>query len=121
MPIAAHAMMPLATAYPTEMPAGGLAIMVIVIVVSLGALLIPVNLAARPPRHQRQNRHEQWHGPVQGGIHAGDSRSVAPHRNALADEVPGPRGSGDQEKQAASERGEQAGAEPGNQRAAPRT
>jgi hypothetical protein len=101
------------------MSAGSLAVMAIVIVVCLGALLIPVNLAARAPQHQRQNRYEQLHGPVQGGMHAGDPRSVAPHRDAPADEVSGGPGSGDQEKQPGAERGEQAGAEPGNQPAAP--
>lgn len=121
MPMAAPMMMPLATGYPTDMSAGGLGVMVAVIIVSLGALLIPVNLASRPPRHQRQSRYEQWYGPVQGGMHAGDPRSVAPHRDAPADEIPGPPESGDQEKQPASGRGETAGAEPGNQRAAPRT
>ena len=117
---AAHAVTPLANAYPPDMSAGGLVIMVIVIVAALGALLIPVNMAARPPQRQRQNRNEQWYGPVQGSMHAGDPRSVAPHRDAPAEEVSGPRGSGGQEKQPASERGEQAGAERGNQRAAAR-
>jgi hypothetical protein len=116
---AVHAVMPLASAYPTDMSAGGLAVMVIVIVASLGALLIPVNLAARPPRSQRQNRYEQRYGPVQGGMHAGDPRSVLPHRDAPADEVSWSPGSSDQEKQPpTSGRGERAGAEPGNQRAA---
>jgi hypothetical protein len=99
--MAAHAIMPLATAYPADMSAGGLAVMSVVIVVCLMALLIPVNLAARPPRHQRQNRYEQWSGPVQGGMHAGDPRSVAPHRDAPADEISGPPGSGDHGEQAA--------------------
>jgi hypothetical protein len=115
---AAHAVTPLAYAYPPDMSAGGLVIMVIVIVVCLGVLLIPVNLAARPPQRQRQNRNEQWYGPVQGGMHAGDPRSAVPHRDAPADEVSGPPESGGQEKQPASGRGEQAGAERGNQRAA---
>ena len=121
MPMAAHTVMPLATAYPTDMSAGGLVVMVIVIVISLGALLIPVNLAARPPQYQRQNRYEQRYGPVQGGIHTGDPRSAVPHRDAPADEIPGPPGSGDQETQPAPGHGEQAGAEPENQRAVPRT
>ena len=122
MPMAVHMMMPLASGYyQTDMSAGGLGVMAAVIVVCLGALLIPVNLAARPPRHQRQNRYEEQYAPVQGGMHAGDPRSVAPHRDAPADEVSGPPGAGGHEEQAAPGRGEQAGAEPGNQQAAPRT
>jgi len=45
------------------------------------ALLVPVMLAGRA-RAGRARRHATVTGPVQGGIHQGDGRSVAPHRDA---------------------------------------
>ena len=69
----------------TNMPESGL------IVLSIGAiilgcfLLLPPILASRAPRQQGPASTPPWSGPVQGGVHAGDGRSVAPHRDAPAE------------------------------------
>lgn len=70
---------------PNDMSGGALAVMAIVIVICLGFLLIPVMLAGRPPRHPRPNRPVAEGPPVLGGMHRGDGRSVAPHRDEPAD------------------------------------
>jgi hypothetical protein len=69
----------------TNMPESGL------IVLSIGAiilgcfLLLPPILAGRASRQKGQVSTPPWSGPVQGGVHAGDGRSVAPHRDAPAE------------------------------------
>ena len=54
-------------------------------VVLAGFLLLPPILAGRAPRHKGPASMPPWSGPVQGGVHAGDGRSVAPHRDAPAE------------------------------------
>jgi hypothetical protein len=61
-------------------------IMCAVIVVGLAAWLAIVALAQRRPA-PRGDDAEIRRGPVQGGIHTGGGRSVAPHRDAVV--VPG--------------------------------
>lgn len=63
-----------------DMSAGGLTIMAIVIVLCLGFLLIAVVVAGREPRRRRPESSGTWLGTVQGGMHVGEGRSVAPHR-----------------------------------------
>ena len=49
------------------------------------ALLLPPILASRAPRHKGPAATPPWTGPVQGGVHLGDGRSVAPTRDAPAE------------------------------------
>jgi hypothetical protein len=74
------------------MSAGGLTVLAIVAVISLGFLLIPVMLAGREHPQRRPDRPVGEGPPVLGGTHRGDPRSVAPHRDEPAEPVP--RGSG---------------------------
>jgi hypothetical protein len=69
----------------TNMPEGGLIVMSIVVMFLLAALLLPPVLAGRAPRNKGPASTPPWSGPVQGGVHAGDGRSVAPHRDAPAE------------------------------------
>ena len=87
MPWASHAVIPLADSTMTDMSGGALAVMAVVIVVCLGALLIPVMLAGRPPRHPQQRGPARGARPLEGGTHPGDPRSVAPPRDAPAEPV----------------------------------
>src|SRR5579875_3847270 len=70
---------------PNDMSAGSLAIMAVVIVICLGFLLIPVTLAGREHRRRAPEARGTWLGTVQGGMHVGEGRSVAPHRDAEAE------------------------------------
>ncbi len=69
----------------TNMPESGLIVLSVCSVLLAGALLIPVMLAGRAPRRKGPGSMPPWSGPVQGGIHQGDGRSVAPHRDAPAE------------------------------------
>jgi hypothetical protein len=69
----------------TYMSEGGLIVLSVGGVLLVGALLIPVMLAGRPPRRSEPASMPPWTGPVQGGVHLGDGRSVAPHRDAPAE------------------------------------
>ena len=69
----------------TNMPESGLIVLSISAVVLAGFLLLPPILAGRAPRHKGPASMPPWSGPVQGGVHAGDGRSVAPHRDAPAE------------------------------------
>ena len=69
----------------TNMPESGLIIMSIFVVILMGFLLLPPVLAGRAPRHKGPAAAPPWTGPVQGGVHLGDGRSVAPHRDAPAE------------------------------------
>jgi hypothetical protein len=61
-------------------PATVIVIMCVVIVVSLATWLVALGLAARKPGYKHP-RGEQLRGRVQGGMHVGGGRSVAPHRD----------------------------------------
>lgn len=87
MPWASHVAIAPYSGVPMDMSGGALAVMAVVIVVCLAALLIPVNLAARPPRKQPPSGPPTGARPVEGGTHLGDPRSVAPHRDAPAEPV----------------------------------
>ena len=69
----------------TSMPLSGLIVLSIGAVLLAGFLLIPVMLAGRVPRRPEPASTPPWTGPVQGGVHLGDGRSVAPHRDAPAE------------------------------------
>ena len=69
----------------TNMPESGLIVLSIGAVLLAGFLLIPVMLAGRAPRRPEPASTPPWTGPVQGGIHLGDGRSAAPHRDAPAE------------------------------------
>lgn len=69
----------------TSMPESGLIVLSIGAVLLAGFLLIPVMLAGRAPRRPEPASTPPWTGPVQGGVHLGDGRSVAPHRDAPAE------------------------------------
>jgi hypothetical protein len=69
----------------TNMPESGLIVLSICAMFLLAALLLPPVLAGRAPRHKGPASTPPWSGPVQGGVHAGDGRSVAPHRDAPAE------------------------------------
>jgi hypothetical protein len=69
----------------TNMPESGLIIMSICVVILGAFLLLPPILAGRAPRQKHPGSTPPWSGPVQGGVHAGDGRSVAPHRDAPAE------------------------------------
>ena len=68
----------------TNMPESGLIVLGIAAVFLGCALLLPPILASRAPRHGPAST-PPWTGPVQGGVHLGDGRSVAPHRDAPAE------------------------------------
>jgi len=92
----------------TSMSETGLIVLSVCAVFLAAALLIPVMLAGRVPRRTEPASVPPRTGPVQGGVHLGDGRSVAPHRDA-------PAGGSDREKvvqgQAAGDEG--AGTEEG--------
>jgi hypothetical protein len=67
------------------MPESGLIVLGIAAVFLACALLLPPILAGRAPRHKGPAATPPWTGPVQGGVHLGDGRSVAPHRDAPAE------------------------------------
>ena len=69
----------------TSMPKSGLIVLSIGAVLLAGFLLIPVMLAGRVPRRPEPASTPPWTGPVQGGVHLGDGRSVARHRDAPAE------------------------------------
>ncbi len=69
----------------TNMSETGLIVLSVGSVILGCALLIPVMLAGRAPRRTEPASMPPWTGPVQGGIHAGDGRTVAPHRDAPAE------------------------------------
>jgi hypothetical protein len=67
------------------MPESGLIVLSIGAMLLLACLLLPPVLAGRAPRQKGPASAPPWSGPVQGGVHAGDGRSVAPHRDAPAE------------------------------------
>jgi hypothetical protein len=69
----------------TTMSESGLIVLSIAAVFLGCALLLPPILAGRAPRRKGPASMPPWSGPVQGGVHAGDGRSVAPHRDAPAE------------------------------------
>jgi hypothetical protein len=69
----------------TNMPESGLIVLSVAAVFLACALLLPPILAGRAPRHKGPAATPPWTGPVQGGVHLGDGRSVAPHRDAPAE------------------------------------
>jgi hypothetical protein len=85
----------------TNMPESGLIVLSICSVFLAGFLLVPVMLAGRAPRRRGPATTPPWTGPVQGGVHLGDGRSVAPHRDAPAEAF-------DQEQVAGGQAGVQA-------------
>jgi hypothetical protein len=66
------------------MPESGLIVLSVCSVFLAAALLIPAMLAGRAPRRTEAASVPPWTGPVQGGVHLGDGRSVA-HRDAPAE------------------------------------
>ena len=95
----------------TNMPESGLIVLSVCSIFLAAALLVPVMLAGRAPRHKGPTATPPWTGPVQGGIHQGDGRSVAPHRDAPAEvydqekvaQVTRERGTGAEERQPGDE------------------
>ena len=70
----------------TSMPESGLIVLSIGAMILLACLLLPPVLAGRAPRRKGPATAPAWSGgPVQGGVHLGDGRSVAPHRDAPAE------------------------------------
>jgi hypothetical protein len=69
----------------TTMPESGLIILSICAIILACGLLLPPVLAGRAPRHKGPANLPPSTGPVQGGVHLGDGRSVAPHRDAPAE------------------------------------
>ena len=69
----------------TTMPESGLIVLSVCSLFLAAALLVPVMLAGRVPRQKGPATMPPWTGPVQGGIHQGDGRSVAPRRDAPAE------------------------------------
>ena len=69
----------------TNMSESGLIVLSICAVILAAGLLLPPILAGRAPRHRGPASTPPWSGPVQGGVHLGDGRSVAPHRDAPAE------------------------------------
>ena len=85
MSLASYAGLPLAAGgVQTNMSEGGLIVLSIGAMLCLAALLIPVNLAARTPRRTGAASLPPGSGAVQGGVHLGDGRSIAPHRDEPA-------------------------------------
>jgi hypothetical protein len=69
----------------TTMSESGLIVLSICAVLLMGFLLLPPILAGRAPRQKGPASLPPQTGPVQGGTHAGDGRSVAPNRTAPAE------------------------------------
>lgn len=105
---APHIAAPMVETNITSMSETGLIVLSVCAVILAGALLIPVMLAGRVPRRTEPASMPPLTGPVQGGVHVGDGRSVAPHRDA-------PAGESDREKvvQGQAARDEGAGTEEG--------
>jgi hypothetical protein len=82
---APHIAAPMVETNITSMPESGLIVMSVCAMILLGALLIPPVLAGRAPR-RAEPAAKPLTGPVQGGAHLGDGRSVAPDRDAPAEE-----------------------------------
>ena len=89
MSLVTYAAVPLASGVNTTMSEGGLIVLSIGAMVCLAALLIPVNLAARTP-HRPGPAPAPGRAAVTGGVHPGDARSVAAHRDQPA--VPSDQG-----------------------------
>lgn len=68
----------------TSMSETGLIVLSVGAILCCCALLIPVMLAGRVPHRPGPAATPPRAGPVQGGVHLGDGRSVAPHRDAPA-------------------------------------
>jgi hypothetical protein len=68
----------------TTMSESGLIILSICAIILACGLLLPPILAGRAPRTKGPASPLPGTGPVQGGVHAGDGRSVAPRRDAQA-------------------------------------
>ena len=69
----------------TTMPESGLIVLSVCSIILACGLLLPPVLAGRAPRRKGPASTPPWTGPVQGGVHLGDGRSVAPHRDAPAE------------------------------------
>ncbi|MBV9793507.1 MAG: hypothetical protein JO016_06150 [Actinobacteria bacterium] len=69
----------------TNMPESGLVVLSVCAIILACGLLLPPILAGRAPRRKGPASTPPWTGPVQGGVHLGDGRSVAPHRDAPAE------------------------------------
>jgi hypothetical protein len=81
------------TAVRTNISPTGLWVSCVVIVVSLGAWIGAVMLAARTP-HAKHRNLPRMQSPVLGGVHEAEGgRSVAPHRDApvVVPQLPGQR------------------------------
>lgn len=87
MSLLSLAAMPLASNVTNNqtMGAGGLVVLVVVILASLSVLLLAPVLAGRQRHSERPVSSAPPTGPVMGGMHLGDGRSVAPHRDEPAD------------------------------------
>ncbi len=83
---APHIAAPMVETNITSMSETGLVVLSVCAVILAGALLIPVMLAGRAPRRTEPSSMPPLTGPVQGGVHSGDGRSVAPHGDAPAEE-----------------------------------
>ncbi len=83
---APHVAVPMVETNITSMSETGLIVLsVCAVLLAGGVLLIPVMLAGRAPRRTGPASVPPRAGPVQGGVHLGDGRSVAPHRDAPAE------------------------------------
>ena len=82
---APHIAAPMVETNITSMPESGLIVLSVCAMILVGALLIPPMLAGRAPRRTEPASVPPLTGPVQGGVHLGDGRSVAPHRDAPAE------------------------------------
>ena len=95
----------------TNMSESGLIVLAVGSIILGCALLIPVMLAGRAPRRTEPASMPPWTGAVQGGVHPGDERTVAPHRDAPAEAF-------EEEKvaqvQAAGDEGSGSGSGPGS-------
>ena len=69
----------------TTMSESGLIVLSICAVILMAFLLLPPILAGRAPRQKGPASPLPQTGSVQGGVHAGDGRSVAPNRTAPAE------------------------------------
>jgi hypothetical protein len=90
MSLVSYAAVPLASGVNTTMSEGGLIVLSIGAMVCVAALLIPVNLAARTPHRPGPAPLPPGSAALTGGVHPGDARSVAAHRDEPA--VPSDQG-----------------------------
>lgn len=108
------------------MGAGGLVVLVVVIIASMSVLLLAPVLAGRQRHSERPVSSAPPAGPVMGGMHLGDGRSVAPHRDEPADTLATEGASqdtsegGQQDLRHGTVRGARAEAPPGPETAAQR-